>query len=64
MKHWNLDKETLVNRYHQGESVSTIYSDAGISRSTFYGWIKLHTTTITGSKEKRPFAVGFFSPRA
>ena len=52
MKHWNLDKETLVNRYHQGESVSTICADAGIARSTFYGWIKLHTTTVTEAGNK------------
>ena len=52
MKHWNLDKEALVNRYHQGEPVSAICSDAGIARSTFYGWIKLHTTTVTEAGNK------------
>lgn len=42
-------KQTLVARYHAGESVAEICADAGIARSTFYTWIKPYTTTTTDS---------------
>lgn len=39
------EKQTLVTRYHAGESVAEICADTGITRSTFYTWLKLYKTT-------------------
>lgn len=36
------EKQTLINRYLSGESVSTITADVGIARSTLYSWIKAY----------------------
>lgn len=43
------EKQSLVARYHAGESVAEICADAGVARSTFYTWIKPFTVTKTGS---------------
>ena len=41
------EKQSLVARYHAGESVVEICAATGIARSTFYTWIKLCTTNAT-----------------
>lgn len=41
------EKQSLVARYHAGESVAEICAATGIARSTFYTWIKLCTTNAT-----------------
>ena len=43
------EKQSLVARYHDGESVMEICDDAGVARSTFYTWIKPYTMTTTDS---------------
>lgn len=43
------EKQSLVARYHTGESVTEICADTGVARSTFYTWIKPYTTTTTDS---------------
>lgn len=43
------EKQSLVARYHDGESVMEICADAGVARSTFYTWIKPYTMTTTDS---------------
>ena len=43
------EKQSLVSRYHIGESVAEICADTGIARSTFYSWIKPYMTTTTDS---------------
>ena len=42
-------KQQLVARYQNGESVANICLETGIPRSTFYSWIKLFQTQITKS---------------
>lgn len=44
------EKQALVVRYHTGETVAEICSDAGIARSTFYTWIKSYSTMATNSE--------------
>ena len=34
------EKQSLVARYHAGESVAEICADVGVARSTFYTWLK------------------------
>ncbi len=43
------EKQALVARYHTGESVAEICADTGVVRSTFYTWLKSHTTTETAT---------------
>lgn len=43
------EKQSLVSRYHAGESVAEICADTGVARSTFYTWIKPYTTITTDS---------------
>lgn len=43
------EKQSLVARYHAGESAAEICADTGIARSTFYTWIKPFTVTMTNS---------------
>lgn len=47
MKYTPEEKRQLVMRYQNGESVSHICSETGISRSTFYSWVKPYQTTLT-----------------
>ena len=42
-------KRQLVHRYQSGESVTDICTETGVSRSTFYSWIKLYQVTVTES---------------
>lgn len=45
------EKQALVNRYEQGESVRCICIETGVARSTFYTWIRSFGTIIkTGDK--------------
>jgi transposase-like protein len=47
-KHLNeITKQNLVKRYQKGESVSTLCSELGIPKSTFYSWVTLYSTTVT-----------------
>lgn len=41
------EKQSLVSRYHAGESAAEICADVGVARSTFYTWLKPYTTTTT-----------------
>lgn len=43
------EKQSLVARYHTGNSAAEICADTGIVRSTFYTRIKPCTTTKTNS---------------
>lgn len=43
------EKQSLVSRYHAGESVAEICTDTGVARSTFYTWIKSYTITTPES---------------
>lgn len=43
------EKQSLVSRYHAGESVAEICADTGVARSAFYTWIKPYTTITTDS---------------
>lgn len=43
------EKQTVVSRYQAGESVTEICANTGISRSTFYTWIKPYTLATTDS---------------
>lgn len=42
-------KQSLVARYHAGESVAAICADTGVPRSTFYTWTKPYMVTATNS---------------
>ena len=44
------EKQTLVARYHAGESVAEICADTGTARSTFYSWIKPYSVSATNSE--------------
>lgn len=44
------EKQSLVSRYHTGESVAEICADTGIARSTFYSWIKPYSVSIKNSE--------------
>lgn len=44
------EKESLVARYHAGESALEICADAGVARSTLYTWIKFYTAVATDSE--------------
>ena len=43
------EKYQLVSRYYNGESVSDICIQEGISKSAFYTWLKPYKTTVTNS---------------
>ena len=43
------EKHTLVARYQNGKAVAKICADTGVTRSTFYTWIKPYTVTLTDS---------------
>ena len=43
------EKQQLVTRYYNGESVSGICSQTGVARSTFYTWLKPHKVTVSDS---------------
>ena len=43
------EKQSLVSRYHAGESAAEICADVGVARSTFYSWLKPYTTTTTAT---------------
>jgi len=43
------EKQLLVARYMDGESVAEICADAGVARSTFYSWIKPFAVIKTDS---------------
>lgn len=43
----NEQKQELVAIYYSGESVSDIYLQSGVPRSTFYTWLKLYQTQVT-----------------
>ena len=43
------EKQSLVSRYYAGNSAAEICADTGITGSTFYAWIKPHTTTTIDS---------------
>ena len=47
MKYTTSQKQELVLRYQNGESVSDICTQTGIARSTLYSWLKPYQTTIT-----------------
>ncbi len=47
MKYTTEQKQALVLRYQNGESVSDICTQTGIARSTLYSWLKPYQTTIT-----------------
>ena len=49
MKFSKEQKQQLVARYQNGESVASICLETGISRSTFYSWIKLFQTQVSKS---------------
>lgn len=40
--------QTVIDRYNNGESVTQIVHDTGISRSTIYNWIKKHANQANG----------------
>lgn len=45
-------KEIIIQRYTKGESISNIYAETNIPRSTIYGWLKkAKETTPTVKKE-------------
>jgi len=41
------EKQALVTRYYNGESVADICLQSGVARSTFYTWLKPHKTIQT-----------------
>ncbi len=43
-------KQTVVDLYHSGTSVSQLSSEYGVSEVTIYKWIKLHSP-IEGAEE-------------
>ena len=49
MKHTitNAEKQNLIQRYHAGESATDISLQSGISRSTFFSWLKPHKAAHT-----------------
>ena len=47
MKYTTEQKQELVLRYQNGESVSDICTQTGIARSTLYSWLKPYQTTVT-----------------
>lgn len=49
MKRSSEEKAQLVARYYNGESVSSICTQEGISRSTFYTWLQPYQTATTKS---------------
>lgn len=49
MKRSSEEKAQLVVRYYNGESVSSICTQEGISRSTFYTWLQPYQTNATKS---------------
>ncbi|MEG0893622.1 MAG: IS3 family transposase [Oscillospiraceae bacterium] len=40
-------KQKLVTRYYSGESITDICKEMGVSRSTFYTWLKPYQSTVT-----------------
>ena len=44
------EKITVVNKYLNGEAISKISQETGISRTTIYAWIKEHNQTFNKGK--------------
>lgn len=42
-------KETIVELYHSGTSVSQLASEYGVTEVTIYKWIKEHTPIVGGN---------------
>lgn len=40
LKHTESEKESIIARYHAGETVAATSSDTDVPRSTIYSWIK------------------------
>ena len=56
-KYSNTEKRSIIDRYiTNGESPSSIFSDTGIPKSTFYNWIKSYKAVqdVAGHKEIGP----------
>ena len=49
MKYSEKEKYALVKRYYDGEAVADVCAERGISKSTFYSWIKPYKTDYTDS---------------
>lgn len=50
-KHSDDEKQKIVDRYQNGESVTSLINDTGIPRSTIYAWIKQESDTKNKSKK-------------
>ena len=50
-KYSNSEKQSVVDQYFSGASVSAITADTGIPRSTVYAWIKKAADLRSGKKE-------------
>ena len=49
-KYSDTEKRSIIDRYIiNGESPSSIFSDTGIPKSTFYNWIKLELSIFVQS---------------
>ena len=42
----NIERQELIQRYHNGESATGICLQAGVPRSTFYSWLKAQRSTV------------------
>lgn len=46
------EKQVVINRHLNGESVASIVSDSGVPRSTVYAWIKQYKNENAHPKNK------------
>lgn len=51
-KYTSEQKQDIINRYTNGESVANIVGDSKIPRSTIYSWIKEHQNSNTSKKKE------------
>ncbi len=45
-------KQSIINRFISGEPAARILSDAGIPKSTFYGWLRAYNEEQSAAKRK------------
>jgi len=60
MKYTAAQKQSLIERYHAGESAATLCLQSGVPRSTFYSWLKPQRTTAVGYNQPTEITLSEF----
>ena len=51
-KYDDKEKQSVIDRFISGEPSASILTDAGIPKSTFYGWLRAYREAQNAAKRK------------